>query len=264
MGELEDIHSLCLALHLAFGFKDCGEKCDDLIVAREGHAGFVKRVGAFMRHHGLTEDTKHLVLMRSPISFLEDSGFAELKKAIVDLKRPFRFVLVDTVGRVLPGADMAPIKLFMERLQQIGEITEGVAVGVHHENKSGDANGSMYFQNNSDFMFNVSREDGKLACKITCVKQKDGEDNWSKEIEFAVVELEDGKSSLVVREVSEPDEPHGEPKKKRLTAEQEAMYRLLRNAGPHGLSTEDWNAKAREIGIGSKSTLFSARDALDD
>jgi hypothetical protein len=42
------------------------------------------------------------VFMRSPISFLDDAGFAALKDAITALGRSFRFVLVDTVGRVLP------------------------------------------------------------------------------------------------------------------------------------------------------------------
>jgi hypothetical protein len=122
--------------------------------------------------------------------------------------------LVDTVGRVLPGEDMAkeqPITLFMERLQQIGELTGAVSIGVHHENKSGDANGSMYFQNNSDFMFNITRDGDKLAGKLTCVKQKDGEDHWSRDITLVKVELEDGKSSLVVGDVTTEDDRSKSP-----------------------------------------------------
>jgi hypothetical protein len=206
-----------LALHLSFGLPDWhgaklpGEPREVLIIAREGHTGFVKRVSAFMQHYELTEDPKNLVFMRSPISFLDDAGFAALKEAIRALKRPFRFVLVDTVGRVLPGADMAkeqPITLFMERLQQVGEITGGTTLGVHHENKSGDANGSMYFQNNSDFMFQTSREgDGPLERgKITCMKQKEGDDLWSREITFAKTTLPNGQTTLVVESVSEGSE----------------------------------------------------------
>jgi len=201
-------------LHLAFGRPDWhgaklpGVPSDVLIIAREGHAGFVKRVNAFMQYHGITEQPTNLRFMRSSISFLDDAAFPALKEAIKALGQPFRFVLVDTVGRVLPGADMAkeaPITLFMERLQQVGEITGGTAVGVHHENKSGDANGSMFFQNSSDFMFAISREgEGPLKSgKITCVKQKEGDDGWSREITFAKVDLPDFKSSLVVEGVSD-------------------------------------------------------------
>jgi hypothetical protein len=86
----------------------------------------------------------------------------------------------------------------MERLQQLGELTGGTDLGVHHENKSGDANGSMYFQNNGDFMFQTSRDgEGPLERgKLTCVKQNEDDDLWSREVTFAKVELPDGKSSL--------------------------------------------------------------------
>jgi hypothetical protein len=237
------------ALHLAFGLADWhgaklpGALCDVLIIAREGHAGFVKRVSAFMAHRGLTQDPKNLVFMRSPISFLDDVGFAALKDAIMALGRPFRFVLVDTVGRVLPGADMAkeqPITLFMERLQQVGEITGGTALGVHHENKSGDANGSMYFQNNSDFMFQVTRGgDGPIERgKLTCVKQKEGDDQWSREVAFAKVELPDGKSSLVVESISDGDECSNGKKATPATPKQNrALAALDEVVLSHGVST---------------------------
>jgi hypothetical protein len=203
------------AFHLAYGFKHWheaklpGEPCDILIIAREGRAGFVKRIDAFKKHHGLTEDPERLIFMRSAVSFLDDAGYARLKQDIEATGKKFRLVLVDTVGRVLPGADMAkeqPITLFMERLQQIGEITGAVSIGIHHENKSGDANGSMYFQNNSDFMFSTIRDGNKLASKIICVKQKDGEDQWSRTITFAKIELSGGKSSLVAISVTDGKE----------------------------------------------------------
>src|SRR5205823_1238455 len=116
-----------------------------------GRKGFVKRIDGFKKHHELKADTERLTFMRSAISFLDHAGFAELKNDIEATGKKFRLVLVDTVGRVLPGEDMAmeqPITLFMERLQQVGELTGAASIGVHHENKSGEANGSMYFQNN--------------------------------------------------------------------------------------------------------------------
>jgi AAA domain len=209
------------ALRLSYGFKDWhgaklpGEPCDVLIIAREGRKAFVKRIDAFKKHHNLKEDTDRLTFMRSAISFLDDAGFAQLKKDIEDTGKKFRLVLVDTVGRVLPGEDMAkeqPITLFMERLQQVGEVTGAVSLGVHHENKSGDANGSMYFQNNSDFMFSITRDGDKLAGKLTCVKQKDGEDHWSRNITLIRIELGEGRSSLVVNSVADKREQPREKK----------------------------------------------------
>ena len=264
-------------LHLAYGFPDWhgaklpGVPCDVLIIAREGHAGFVKRVDAFKKHHGLETDPERLMFMRSPISFVDDAGFAALKGSVQALNRPFRFVLVDTVGRVLPGVEMgkeAPVTAFMERLQQLGEITGGTSVGVHHENKSGDANGSMFFQNNSDFMFNIEREgSGAIRGKINCTKSKDDGDNWSRNISLAKIELPFGKSSLVVESVfNETHQSNAEAKEQPLSPNQRTFYRILYDAGPNGLTTEEWNKLAKEAGIGGnrKATLTDLRNALKD
>ncbi|MBR1173685.1 AAA family ATPase [Bradyrhizobium sp. KB893862 SZCCT0404] len=52
---------------------------------------------------------------------------------------------------------------------------------------------------------------------------------------------------------------------KRLSETQEAMYRLLHDAGPAGLSTDDWNAKARENGLGNRrATLVNVKAQLRD
>jgi AAA domain len=212
-----------IALHLAFGLPDwhgvklSGEPMDVLIVAREGHQGFVKRIDAFKQHHGLTDDPPGLLFMRSPVSFLDNATYAELLKRIGELKRVFPFSFVDTVGRVLPGAEMgkeAPITMFMERMQQLGEVAGGVVIGAHHENKVGDANGSMFFQNNSDFMFQLERAGSGHSATITCVKAKDGEDGWSRTVTLKKIELPNGKSSLVVESISDESAPAPDRQKK--------------------------------------------------
>jgi hypothetical protein len=198
-----------LLLHLAYGLKDWhgaelpGAPCDVLLIAREGSKGFEGRVDAFKAHHGITDDTDRIVFMRSPANFGDRSQFAELKAAIANCGRTFKVVMVDTVGRALPGEDFydpKSITAFMEHLQQLGEIGNGVAIGVHHVNKSGDIFGSVYFGASSDFMFLVEREgDGQLVRgKITCAKMKDGEDGWKRRVDYGKAA-----SSLVVASVTE-------------------------------------------------------------
>jgi hypothetical protein len=55
-------------------------------------------------------------------------------------------------------------------------------------------------------------------------------------------------------------------RKQKLTPNQQTMFGLLHSAGSAGLSTEDWNLKAKEIGIGTTrhATLYDLRDALRD
>lgn len=205
-------------LHLAYGFKEWhrvplpGESCFVLVLAREGHHGFVNRIDAFKKHHGITDDTDRIHFMRAAVSFMRDEEFSGLVDAVAAQQTPYRCVLVDTVARVLPGTDMNEqqvVTLFMERLQILGATTGAASIGVHHENKNGGMMGSIYFEANADFVFEVTRqgeEDEPLTRgEIMCTKQKDGEDRWKRAVKYKKVELSiapEGPTSLVVEDIS--------------------------------------------------------------
>jgi len=189
-----------IALHLAYGFPDWHGAAlpeggrDVLVLAREGHQGFLQRIEAFQRHHGLAEDTDRLHFMRAPITFMNKGDFEALQKELVGSGRRFGLVIVDTVARVLPGADMATpenITLFMERCSRLGHALNATVVGVHHENKTGTIMGSTYFEASSDFVYQVVRQDAEGRSlsrgRITCTKMKDGPDQWWRDLRFAAV-----------------------------------------------------------------------------
>ncbi|WP_340667527.1 AAA family ATPase [Bradyrhizobium ottawaense] len=200
-----------LFLHLAYGLPEWhgvklpGAPRDVLVIAREGSKGFGERIDAFKAHHGITDDPDRIVFMRSPVNFGDVRQFEDLKAAIASTGRRFAVVMVDTVGRAMPGEDFYDAKSitrFMEHLQQLGEIGGGVAIGVHHVNKSGEAFGSVYFGANSDFMFSVEREGGAngplTRGKIHCTKMKDGPDGWKRRVDYRA-----SANSLVVASVTE-------------------------------------------------------------
>lgn len=217
-----------LALHLAYGMLDWhGAElpeggCDVLVLAREGHAGFVGRVDAFKRHHGIIEDTSRLVFMRAAISFMRDEDFASLCAAVRATRIRFGLVVIDTVARVLPGVDMneqQTVTLFMERCQILAEVTGAAAIGVHHQNKSGSMMGSTYFEANADFVFEVSRlgeEDEPLReGEVLCTKMKDGEDRWRRAVTYRKVGLSDidpEPASLVVQGIKATGNRQDAPK----------------------------------------------------
>lgn len=206
-------------LHLAYGFKEWhgvplpGEPCDVLVLAREGHHGFVNRVDAFKKHHGITDDTDRIHFMRAAVSFMRDEEFNGLLEAVAAQQIKYRCILVDTVARVLPGTDMNEqqvVTLFMERLQILGAIVGAATIGVHHENKSGGMMGSIYFEANADFVFEVTRageeEEPLTRGEITCTKQKDGEDRWKRTVRYKKVDLSimpEGPTSLVVESIGQ-------------------------------------------------------------
>lgn len=226
-----------LMLHLAYGIKEWhgvklpGIPRNVLLIAREGSKGFEGRVDAFKANHGITDDTDRMVFMRSPTNMGDRAQFAELKTAVESSGRKFGVVGFDTVGRALPGEDFydpKSITAFMENLQQLGEIGDGVAIGVHHENKSGDIFGSVYFGASSDFMFQVEREgdpkkDPLRRGKITCTKMKDGEDGWKKRVDYQKVA-----NSLVVASIGEAVGLMGESKK--LSPDDKLALRALGEA----------------------------------
>jgi hypothetical protein len=208
-----------LALHLAYGMADWhgaklpGRPMDILIIAREGHQGFVKRVDAFKKHHGLVDDDKHVTFMRGSVSFMRGEEFTPLCEAIRSTGKKFALVLVDTVARVIPGEDMneqKTVTLFMERISILGAITGAATIGVHHQNKTGGMMGSTFFEANADFVFEVSRtgaEDAPLSAgEILCTKMKDGEDRWKRSVAYEKVELglAGATSSLVVKDITKP------------------------------------------------------------
>lgn len=210
-----------LALHLAYGLPAwhgvplTGEACDILVIAREGHQGFVQRIDAFKKHHGIEDDTSRVTFMRAAVSFMRDEEFAGLCEAVRAQGEKYRLVLIDTVARVLPGVDMneqQTVTLFMERCDVLAQITQAASIGVHHQNKSGGMMGSVYFEANADFVFEVERkgdEDGPLTDgEITCTKMKDGEDRWSKAVAYQKVPLtmlDEGPSSLVVSKIGDSE-----------------------------------------------------------
>jgi hypothetical protein len=171
------------------------------------------------------------MFMRSPANMGDQAQFAELKTAIENCGENFKVVVVDTVGRALPGEDFydpKSITAFMEHLQQLGEIANGVAIGVHHVNKTGDIFGSVYFGASSDFMFLVEREgdpkrDPLRRGKITCTKMKDGEDGWSRLVAYEKVE-----NSLVVASVAKS--PIAMASRKKLSADDSLAFQALGEA----------------------------------
>ena len=209
--------SFDLALHLAYGFAEWHGTplpeggVDVLVIAREGHQGFVQRIDAFKKHHGIVEDTDRLHFMRGAVSFMKDEEFVGLCQAIKAQPVQYRLVVIDTVARVLAGVDMnaqETVTAFMERCSAISDISGAAAIGVHHQNKAGSMMGSVYFEANADFVFEVSREvedeenPGPLRVgQIVCTKMKDGEDGWKRAIRYENVGLTEESGSLVVAEM---------------------------------------------------------------
>lgn len=214
-GTYKSFIALDLGLHIAHSTQDWHGNAlpedggDVLIIAREGASGFSNRIRAWMKYHEIAEPTTRLRFMRRGVAFNREADFDGLSKRIQATGIRYRLIIIDTVARVLPGAEInkpETITLFMDRCAALAEVTGAAVLAVHHENKSGGMMGSIYFENNSDFVFQVTKPDGDAEARrgeIICTKMKDGADQWKQSFSLKLVPLSvlGDVSSLVVESI---------------------------------------------------------------
>jgi hypothetical protein len=82
--------------------------------------------------------------------------------------------------------------------------------------------------------------------------------------EFGIDEDGDPISVNVVSDEEVSVQVAAKPAERKLSENQRVMFRLLHDAGASGLATEDWSAKAAEVGITKKQRLYELRAALKD
>jgi hypothetical protein len=141
-------------------------------------------------------------------------------------------------------------------------------IGHTGKDESRGARGSNALLGDVDVMVTIGGEEIKTA---TVTKANDAPEGVLFSFKSEVHDFgtdEDGDPITVNIVSSESCQTNNVPKSRepKLTGNQEAMLRLLRDAGSSGLSTADWNAKAREIGIGvnRKATLHNLKAQLKD
>ncbi len=155
-------------------------------------------------------------------------------------------------------------------IQRIKDACHGphvALVGHTGKDETRGSRGSNAFLGDVDVMVTISGSEIKTATVVKANDMAEGPLFSFKSIVHEFGLDEDG-DPITVNIVS-PEEVSAQvaaKPEKRLSESQEAMYRLLRDAGQAGLSTEDWNAKAREIGIGvnRKATLHNVKSQLRD
>nr|QDP26247.1 AAA family ATPase [Bradyrhizobium cosmicum] len=152
-------------------------------------------------------------------------------------------------------------------IQRIKNVTGGPHVAlVGHTGKEAERGprGSSAIVGDVDMLVTISGEDIKTA---TISKANDAPEGplfsfKSKVHEFGLDEDGDPITVNIVEPTDEVQAPRGRQPK--LTPNQRTMLLLLQEAGKAGLLTEDWNAKAREAGIGERrrADLTDARSGL--
>lgn len=206
--------ALDMALHLAYGRQDWhgdeirGSETGWVIyLAREGSAGFKARIEAWEQNailHDPDPEKCRFALIRETLNFMQPEDIHRLIQAVEQAGlKPIDLIVVDTVSRVIPGADenlQKDMTLFVTACEALQYRFGCAVMGVHHAGKSGQMRGSTVFTGAGDFIFTLQKDDKqKTDIKLTCAKQKDIEDGWTETYEMQGVQLAGGKTSLVPR-----------------------------------------------------------------
>jgi hypothetical protein len=258
-----------LVMHVALGWQYRGRRVQQgpiVYCAFEGQSGFEARKEAFCIQHSIDDAPFYL----EPVTLDLVANHKELIAVIrqqLSGQTPVAIVL-DTLNRSLRGSESSDedMSAYVKAADAIREAFDCAVIIVHHCGVEGSRpRGHTSLTGAADAQLSV-KCDGTKNIIVTVEYAKDGPEGEMIVSSLLTVEVgvdEEGDaitSCVIVPSNAEP----ARASPARLTPNQQTMLTILKSAGSNGMSVEDWNAKAREAGIGAtrKATLVDVREAL--
>ena len=195
--------TLGMALSLACGFdtwwgRKIKRKGPVIYISSEGVGDIKFRLRAWENHLGVKADEAPFYLIRQTINFMLDTDVDKLLRTITTLCEQLGelpvMIVVDTVSRVLPGADenlQKDMTLFIKACDEVRETFGATVVGVHHTSRQGNMRGSTVFDGAGDFLFGIERDEGDMIGTMTAKKIKAAQDGWKQAFELIEVPVGD-------------------------------------------------------------------------
>jgi hypothetical protein len=264
-----------LAAHIAWGQDWMGRRVSQgtvLFIAIE-RSGLVKRrLAGISQHYGIAD--LPLAVVSGAIDLCHgrsgvDAILESARRLSDETEGDVCLVAIDTVSRALAGGNENSSEDMGALVQNVLHIQEGTGAHVllthhvpHDQNRM-RGHGALLAACDTTLRIE-SNGDLRTA---TVEKTNDGAEG--ERVSFAIETVELGQdmetgdvtSAPVVRPAEVPKAVARAPK---LRANQQTMYTLLRSAGQAGLNVEEWNKRAKDIGIGIKrpADLYDFRDQL--
>jgi hypothetical protein len=258
-----------LLLHAALAWEYRGRKVQQataIYVALEGRNGIPARIAAFRVRHNVDEAPFYLITQPLNLALDVDNLIASIR---AQTDNP-GVVCLDTLNRSLVGSESKDedMSAYIAAAGKIEEAFGCLVVIVHHCGVDATRpRGHTSLTGAVEVQIAVKKSDDGVVC-ATLERAKDLEEGAEIFSRLEVVDVgvdpdEDPITSLVVVAT---EAPQPLPKGRKPTADQLTMYRMVYDAGPNGLTVEEWNEKARAEGIGIKrrAQLIDNRNALKD
>ena len=174
-------------------------------ISSEGVGDIGNRILAWEKEAGVQVRGLPFYLIRQNINFMAQADVERLLRTVAKAGKlagemPV-VVFVDTVSRVLPGADenlQKDMTLFIGACDAVRNTFGATVVGVHHTSRAGNLRGSTVFDGAGDFLLGIEREEGEMIGEIHARKIKSAEDGWRQAFELKKVVVNDitGETSL--------------------------------------------------------------------
>ena len=177
-------------------------------ISSEGTGDIGDRIRAWAKETGVIAESLPFYLIHQTINFMASADVEKLLKTVAAISKiagqtPVT-VFVDTVSRVLPGADenlQKDMTLFIGACDAVRQTFSATVVGVHHTSRAGNLRGSTVFDGAGDFLLGIEREEGEKIGEIHARKIKSAEDGWRQPFELKKVTTNDitGEGSLYAK-----------------------------------------------------------------
>jgi hypothetical protein len=217
-------------------------------VSSEGHTDLKFRIMAWEAQNGCLADDAPFYLIRVPLNLMRVEDVAKLLDALrrteTEAGVSVTAVYIDTVSRVMPGADenlQKDMTMFIAACDHIRATFHATVIGVHHTSRAGGSmRGSTVFDGASDFLLQVEREEGAERGSLVADKIKAAKDGWKEPFWMIKHELAMGHSSLAATRA--PDLIRPEPGK---WPEKDACRTILRAIGRAWDAGRPWSLKVQ-------------------
>ena len=153
-------------------------------ISSEGIGDMKHRLAAWHQASTGGSNDDPFALIHQSINFMEEADVDRLLRTVQQVASkvgPPVLVVVDTVSRVLPGAEenlQKDMTIFVRACDRVREAFGTTVLGVHHTARTGNMRGSTVLEGAGDFIFGIEREEGHETGVLTAKKIKAAEDGW--------------------------------------------------------------------------------------
>lgn len=222
--------------------------------AAEGATGFRNRVEAYRRHHGIEGDLPFYLVPDALDLIADAKALVASVRDTLGAKSPV-LVALDTLNRSLAGSENDPgdMGAYVKAADVIREAFACAVLVIHHCGTDGKKpRGHTSLTGAADAQLAVRRTtDNVITTTVEWMKDGPEGDVLHSTLKVVTVGHDRDGDEITSCVVLEADAPTVEKRQKadKLAPNQQTMLTVLQEAGPNGLTTDEWNEQAREVGL---------------